>query len=83
MTDDRLTIDERAQGGELNELDAALETQDYPTTPDELIESYGDHGVESSGGSKSIEEIFTGIDDETYDSAQEVRDRILDQLHRE
>lgn len=83
MTDDRSTIDERAQGGELNELDAALETQDYPITPDELIESYGDHEVESSGGSKSIEEIFTAIDDETYDSAQEVRDRILDQLHRE
>jgi hypothetical protein len=83
MTDDRSTVDERAQGGELNELDEALEAHDYPITPDELIESHGDYRIESSGGSKSIEEIFAPIDDDTYDSAEEVRDRVLELLHRE
>lgn len=83
MTDDRSTVDERAQGGELGELDEALEAHDYPTSSDELVGAYGDYAVESAEGSRSVEEIFSPIDDETYGSADEVRDRVLELVHRE
>ncbi|WP_049998701.1 DUF5789 family protein [Halococcus sediminicola] len=69
-------------GETLGDLDEALENHDYPTTTDELIEAYGDHEVESQGGSKSIDELFIPLDDETYDSPDEVRNRIQMLLNR-
>ena len=69
-------------GRQLGDLDEALENHDYPTTTDELIEAYGDREVESQGGSKSIDELLSPIDDETYDSTDEVRNRIQRLLNR-
>jgi hypothetical protein len=69
-------------GETLGDLDEALENHDYPTTTDELIEAYGDREVESQGGSKSINELLTPFDDETYDSPDEVRNRIQRLLNR-
>ena len=63
-------------GEKLGDLDEALEDHDYPTTTDELIEVYGDREVESQGGSTSIDELLGPIDDETYASADEVRNQI-------
>ncbi len=71
------------QAGErLGDLDEALENQDYPTTTDELIEAHGDHEVETQGGSKSIEEVLAPVDNELYDSADDVRNRIQGLIHR-
>ncbi|HET7323234.1 MAG TPA: hypothetical protein VFJ06_02760 [Halococcus sp.] len=69
-------------GETLGDLDEALENHDYPTTTDELIEAYGDREVESRGGSKSIDELLAPIDDETYDSPDEARNRIQMLLNR-
>jgi hypothetical protein len=69
-------------GETLGDLDEALENHDYATTTDELITAYGDREVESQGGSKSIEELLDPIDDETYDSPDEVRNRIQRLLNR-
>lgn len=69
-------------GEKLGDLDEALENHDYPTTTDELITVYGDREVESQGGSKSIDELLTPIDDETYASADEARNRIQRLLNR-
>ena len=69
-------------GEKLGDLDEALENRVYPTTADELIEAYGDREVESQGGSKSIAELLGPIDDETYASADEVRNRIQRLLNR-
>jgi hypothetical protein len=66
----------------LGALDEALETHDYPTTTDELIAAYGDYEVETQGGSKSITEVLAPIDNETYDSAVDVRNRIQGLIHR-
>jgi hypothetical protein len=70
-------------GRQLGDLDAALDTHEYPTTTNELIEAYGDREVESQGGWKSIEDVFAPTDNETYDSADEVRNRIQRLLCRE
>lgn len=67
---------------ELGELDAALERHSYPTTTDELIEAYGDREVQSRGGSQSIAAVLAPIDDETFDSADAVRQRIQNLVNR-
>jgi hypothetical protein len=69
-------------GEQLGDLDAALDTHDYPTTTDELIEAYGDYEVETQGGSTSIGEVLAPIDNEAYDSAVDVRNRIQGLIHR-
>lgn len=71
------------QDDQLGDLDAALDDHDYPTTADELVETYGDREVESKRGWTSIEEVLAPIDNETYDSADDVRQRILRLLYRE
>ena len=74
--------DEAEPGATLGNLDETLENHNYPTTTDELIEAYGDREVESQGGSKSINELLASNDDETYDSPDEVRNRIQKLLNR-
>lgn len=69
-------------GERLGDLDDALKTHDYPTTTEELIEAYGDREVETQGGLKSIDEVLASIDNETYDSADDVRNRIQRQINR-
>ena len=66
----------------LGELDEALETHDYPTTTDELVEAYGDYEIETQGGERSLEEVLTSTENQTYDSADDVRSRILGRVRR-
>ena len=69
-------------GGRLGDLDEALETQDYPTTTNELVEAYGDYEIETQGGTESLEEVLDLTDDQTFVSADDVRSRILGLIHR-
>ena len=69
-------------GGRLGDLDEALETHDYPATTDELIEAYGDYGIETQSGEESFEDVFAATDNQTYDSADDVRSRILGLIRR-
>jgi hypothetical protein len=67
---------------QLGDLDEELEYHDYPTTTDELISAYGDHEVETQGGSKTIKEVLAPIDNELYKSADDVRNRIQGLISR-
>lgn len=67
---------------QLGDLDDALERLDYPATTDELIEAYGDREVESQAGTATLAELFGPIDDELFDSADDVRNRTLRLLRR-
>ncbi|WP_435344881.1 DUF5789 family protein [Haloarchaeobius sp. HRN-SO-5] len=69
-------------GGRLGDLDEALEAQDYPTTTDELVEACGDYEIETQGGTKSLEEVLAPTENQTYDSADDVRSRLLGLIHR-
>ena len=69
-------------GGRLGDLDEALETQNYPTTTDELVEAYGNYEIETQGGTESLEKVLASTDNQTYDSADDVRSRILGLIHR-
>ncbi len=68
--------------GRLGDLDEALETQNYPTTTDELVEAYGDYEIQTQGGTESLEEVLAPTDNQTYDSADDVRSRLLGLVHR-
>ena len=68
--------------GRLGDLDEVLETQGYPITTDELVEAYGDYEIDTQGGTESLEEVLTPTDNQTYDSADDVRSRILGLIHR-
>ncbi|WP_336021839.1 DUF5789 family protein [Halobellus salinisoli] len=68
--------------GRLGDLDEALESQDYPITTDELVEAYGDYEIETQDGTKSLEEVLASTDNQSYDSADDVRSRILGMIHR-
>lgn len=69
-------------GEQLGDLDEALDTHDYPTTTDELIEAYGDYEIETQNGWKSLGEVLASTDNQTYVSADDVRIRIQGLIHR-
>jgi len=69
-------------GGRLGDLDEALERQEFPTTTDELVDAYGDYAIESQGGEETLEEVLAPTDNQTFDSADDVRSRILGLIHR-
>lgn len=69
-------------GERLGELDDELESQEYPTTAGELTDRYGDREVETQEGSVAIEDLLESVEDETYQSADDVRSRIQGLIHR-
>ncbi|MFC4360203.1 hypothetical protein ACFO0N_19825 [Halobium salinum] len=69
-------------GGRLGGLDEVLEAQDYPITTDKLVEACGDYEIETQGGTESLEEVLAPTDNQTFDSADDVRSRILGLIHR-
>ena len=70
------------QSEQLGDLDEALEDLDYPTTTDELVEAYGDYEIETQGGEESLGEVLSSTENQTYDSADDVRSRLLGLIHR-
>lgn len=68
--------------GRLGDLDEALETQRYPVTTDELSGAYGDYEIETQRGTESLEEVCAPTENQTYESADDVRSRILGLIHR-
>lgn len=69
-------------GEQLGDLDEALESHDYPTTTAELVEAYGDYELETQGGERPLEDVLPSTDDQTYDSAEDVRRRVLGLIGR-
>lgn len=67
---------------QLGDLDAALETLDYPTTTADLVAAVGDYEVETQRGWDSLEDVLTPEEDRTYNSAEDVRRRIQGLIHR-
>lgn len=68
--------------GRLGGLDERLETIEYPTTTDELVAALGDYEIETQGGTTSLEGVLAPTENQTYDSADDVRSRILGLIHR-
>lgn len=70
--------------GELGGLDRALEDHEYPTTAADVITAHGDREIETQDGRESLEAVLEPVDDdERYDSPDDVRSRVLGQIHRD
>ncbi|WP_290814877.1 DUF5789 family protein [Halovivax sp.] len=67
---------------ELGALDDALETLEYPTTTADVIASSGDLTVETGDGRDRLADVLAPVDDESYDSAEALRARILESIRR-
>ncbi|WP_436906608.1 hypothetical protein [Halosimplex marinum] len=62
--------------GELGDLDAELETMEFPATGQEVVEAFGYHEVESEDGDYELGELIPGTMTETYESPEAVRMRV-------
>jgi hypothetical protein len=76
------TEEEEPMRIDLGELDDALTSHDYPATTEELVEAYGEYEIETQDGKQSLADVLSVTDDQTYDSAENVRIRILGLLGR-
>ena len=70
--------DTRELGVDIGPLASALESHDYPTTSDELVDEYGDYEVEFSDGTETLASILGTLEgvEEQYESPDEVRQTI-------
>ena len=80
----------REQGIEFGHLYQALEDHDYPATRDELVAEYGDHELDTGGGSESFATVLKQLGDETgddqtyqFESAEEVRQAVFNLIGSE
>lgn len=69
-------------GDRLGELDAALTAHDYPATTTELVAAYGEHELETQDGTHSLADVLAATDDQTHESADDARRRILGLIGR-
>lgn len=60
----------------LTDLDAELESLDFPATGAEIVVEIGDQTVEADGESYTVEELIPETDTETFDSPAAVRVRV-------
>ncbi len=83
--EDEISIEEtdqasRTHGVEFGDLEEHLESQEYPTTAETLLDAYGDHELELPSGEASFSEVLEPYADESdqqFSDAGEVRQAVL------
>lgn len=75
--------DDRELGLDFGDVEDDLENEDYPVSADELLERYGDREIGTSGGSESFREVLVTGGDEEFESADEVKQTILNRVGQE
>lgn len=72
---------DHVQGVDFEEINPILEDVSYPITAEELMDRFGDEELGRTNADPiSVEELFQYMGDETFDSADEVRQMILAQM---
>jgi hypothetical protein len=72
--------DGREMGLELGDLKDDLQSADYPMDAEELMDQYGDREIGLPDGEESFEEVMVTGGDETFESADEVEQAILNRV---
>lgn len=75
--------DNRDRGLEFGDFGDDLEDESYPLSKAELLEKYGDRRIEHANGSDAIREIVSNESDEVYESADDVREALLNMVGSE
>lgn len=68
--------------GRLGGLDEALESHNYPAMTNELVGAYGDYELETQDGTRTLADVLSSTDDQAFDSADDVRSRVLGLIGR-
>ncbi|NEU58871.1 hypothetical protein [Halorussus sp. MSC15.2] len=75
--------DDRTLGLDFSNIEDDLENEEYPISADELLERYGDREIGMSDGSESFREVLVTGGDEEFESADEVRQTVLNRVGSE
>lgn len=75
--------DDRELGVELGDLEDDLESADYPMDSEELMDRFGDRELDLQGGSETLRETLATGGEETFESAEEVEQAILNRVSSE
>ena len=75
---------DRDQGVDFTDLDPVLQEVDYPITASAFVEKYGDHTIERTNADPiRVETLFEGMGEETFESAEGVRQSALSMMPAE
>lgn len=81
MSDNDTTREEGVDFGDINPV---LEDLSYPITSEELIEQVGDREMQRTNADPiTIEELFGPMGEDTFGSADEIREMALNQMPRD
>jgi len=75
--------DDRELGIDFGDVEDDLESEDYPVSADELLDRYGDREIGMSGGTESFREVLVTGGDEEFESADEVKQTVLNRVGSE
>jgi hypothetical protein len=69
--------DERSQGVDFGDVEDELENYDYPATPEELREEFGEETVEYNDGEESLDDVLEGVGVDEFESSEEVYETVM------
>ncbi|QLG27895.1 DUF2795 domain-containing protein [Halorarum halophilum] len=75
---------DRDEGVDFTDIKPVLEGLSFPITRSELVEQYGARELgRTNVGSITIEELFGPMGEDTFESADDVREMVLSQMPRD
>ncbi|MFC6824473.1 DUF5789 family protein [Halopelagius fulvigenes] len=78
--DENEDAEEKEMGVEFGSLADELDEEEYPISKEEVVEKYGDHELNISDGTTTVEEVLAGRGDEEFQSPNEVQQSILNMV---
>lgn len=75
---------DREEGVDFTDLNPVIEDLSYPVTKEEFVDEHGDHSIERTNAEPiTVRELLEEMGDDTYESADEVRQSILNVMPRD
>lgn len=74
----------REEGVEFTDLEPIFEEISYPIATEEFVNQYGMHAIERTNAEPiTVRELYDGMGEETFESAEDLRKSILNFMPRE
>jgi len=75
---------DRDEGVDFTALDPVLQDLSYPVTKSEFVDNHGEFAIERTNAAPiTVERLFEGTGSDTFDSAADVRESVLNLMPRE
>lgn len=76
MTTDQ-SEDSREQGVEFGSLAEELESEEYPISKEELLDTYGDEELVLEDDTQTLREVLEPLGEDEFESADDVRQSVM------